>query len=209
MNRGGVDDGDNNNNNNVVTLRPIDSNTLFIYNARYPDKFPRRHVVFRKFKFEHELDASRTSRGLPGSCYPLTASFMSMRNFPCALPNVIVPVRACRNIGEYEYGQWPRVYRGDGGQLVAPVSRTTVAAMLGTSFVACRPSNAEVSKRTPVVPNMNIKDGSDAVSNTACLKLNFDGVVEPIWLGRLEDDETPNRYVDRLTGIPRARSWWE
>lgn len=173
--------------------------TLYIYNAPYPHTYDNKQIVFEIFNFTHELDTSVKKQGLPGLCnvwlYPL---------LPCQIPNVTVPIRSCGEIGYGKLNHWPRVayywwpYKYS-------TSLATMLQMLGTAFVSCSIDDNTSDKRLgrarqrmPIVPNMRILQGFDAVSNTACLKLNFFGLVEPVWLGKSELGEDVNVYLERL-----------
>lgn len=182
----------------------MDDNTIYIYNARYPDSYKRRHIIFDKFTFNYEWNTSNTRNGLPGLCnlylYPV---------IPCRVPNAVVPIRSCQNIGKFEFATWPQVIYDFAAYEY--VSFGDMTSMLGTSFITCSTIENDTNGndkstiaffKTPLVPNMRVKDGFDAFSNTACLKLNFNGVVEPIWLGNVEGREQNDVYLERLPGIP-------
>lgn len=179
--------------------------TIYIYNAPYPDEYDEPHVIFTKYSFEYEFDSSsKTRQGLPGLCtvYGILVSLPAM---PCRIPNYTVPIRQCQDIGSSTIFKWPQIKFTFPGDI--PTSLDTMIAMFGTSFVSCSTTGdaeyeKKIGRRTPVVPNMRIKQGCDAVSNTACLKLNFDGVIEPIWLGKEEREETVGVYLERLPAVP-------
>lgn len=162
---------------------------MLIYNARYPDNYDRPHFIFDKFKFDHELDTSTRREGLPGLCnVPGTIWPVA----PCKISNVVVPIRNCNHIGYGEFGVWPRVkYSWWSWNSITSVEKLT--AMYGSAFVSCRNDKL---KHTPIVPNMDIMQGYDSISKSACLKFNFDGTVSPIWLGRPEEDV--DTYLERL-----------
>lgn len=172
---------------------------IFIYNAPYPAEYDEPHVIFKKFTFHNEYDSSPRRQGLPGLCniyfYPVA---------PCAIPNRLVPIRKCENIGSAEWG-WPRVHYDWIPENVATVEK--LQSMLGTSFVSCTAEGdseykGKIGRRSPILPNMRIRGGYDSVSNTACLKLNFNGTVEPLWLGKEDRGETIDIYLERLPAIP-------
>lgn len=169
----------------------------YIYNARYPNTFEESHVIFQKYTFAHEFDTSEKRQGLPGLCnlyiYPM---------MPCKIPNIVIPIRKCDEIGYGKFNQWPRV-QYYWWSFDYTTSLDTMLAMLGTSFVSCRTTNFNVKNNVPriyapIVPNMRISNGFDALSNTACLKLNFNGTVEPVWLGKAELNENVGVYLERL-----------
>lgn len=172
---------------------------LYMYNAPYPDTYDGVHVVFEKYKFHYEIDTSAKRQGLPGLC-----NFYFYPVMPCIIPNVLVPIRQCDEIGYGTFDEWPRVsyywWSFD-----YTTSLDTMSRMLGTSFVSCRTikNNSSIHPQTryPILPNMRIINGYDAISNTACLKLNFNGVIEPIWLGDKGKTTTAEQveiYLERL-----------
>lgn len=167
-----------------------------MYNAPYPDTYDATHVIFEKYKFEHELDTSFKQEGLPGLC-----NFYFYPVLPCKLPKDVIPIRKCDEIGYTKFGQWPRVHYY-WWSFSYSTTVDTMQKMLGTSFIACSTSSttnfSHLQNRMPIIPNMRIKDGYDAVSNTACLKLNFNGIVEPVWLGNQELGENLDVYLERL-----------
>lgn len=165
--------------------------TLYMYNAPYPDTFNSTHVIFEKYKFEYELNSKG---GLPGLC-----NFYFYPVIPCKIPNVVIPIRKCDEIGYSKFGEWPRVqYYWWGFEYSTKLD--VMSEMLGTSFIACTTAKSKnfshLQNQFPILPNMRIKTGYDAISNTACLKLNFNGIVEPMWLGKF--GETVDRYLERL-----------
>jgi hypothetical protein len=182
----------------------MEENRIFIYNAQYPPEFDEPHAIFKKIQYRNEYDTSNNAPGLPGVCYP---PFPSLFVLPCILPNDIVPIRKCSQIGAYGTG-WPRFHFTDGTPTPL-ISISTLLTMYGTSFVSCAIDNDDVEtakkigKRAPILPNMRVQRGYDAVSNTACLKLNAKrGLVEPVWLGRKDRGETVEVYLERLPAIP-------
>lgn len=180
----------------------MERDRIFVYNAPYPAKYDEPHVVFRKFKFQNEFDSSPRREGLPGMC---TFHIHPIAPFaPCRIPNGLVAIRQCRDIGSAEWG-WPRLHNGWVPQTVTSLEK--MQSMLGTSFVSCTVEGdedykAKIGRRLPILPNMRVQQGFDAVSNTACLKLNFNGTVEPVWLGREDRGETIDVYLERLPAIP-------
>lgn len=168
---------------------------MYLYNASYPEDYDKVPVDFEKF--EYELDTSDKKQGLPGLCnlylYPVV---------PCKIPNVSVPIRKCSEIGEGKFSEWPRVqYYWWGFEYYTTLEN--MLQMLGSSFISCNTEDVsgtrlEKKPQTPIVPNMKIVDGYDGISNTACLKLNFNGVVEPIWLGNTKVGEKADVYLERL-----------
>lgn len=163
---------------------------LYLYNARYPDDYAEPHVIFQKYDFLYEYDSSHKREGLPGLCnLPPTSWFPII---PCAIDNYIVDIRDCSYIGYGKAFDWPRVHSG----LTTPVSASRLQTMLGTAFVSCKPSNVQ---KSTVIPNVDVCDGCDSVSATYCLKLNFTGQVEPIWLGN-GSRENVDVYAERLPG---------
>lgn len=177
-----------------------ENDRIYIYNAPYPDEYDEPHVIFKKFKFEYEINNLKNSPGLPGACnvyyFPV---------LPCSIPNFTIPVRKCRDIGKFEAFVWPRVqYYVDPSPYVTGLD--TMLSLLGTAFVTCSVTEdadyKHIARRTPIIPNMHIKDGCDAISNTACLKLKFNGEVEPVWLGDERRGETVGVYLERLPGLP-------
>lgn len=168
---------------------------LYLYDARYPDDYDKPHVVFRKYNFQYEYDSSDKRKGLPGICNP--SLLISFPVVPCILPNTIIPIRDCSYIGYSKAFEWPRVHYD-----IVPHTRftdlPTILQMYGTSFVACKPSADEF--HYPVVPNIDVYEGLNSVSATGCLKLHFDGYVEPIWLGNAINKENVDVYLERLPG---------
>lgn len=163
---------------------------LYFYNARYPDTFDEAHIVFRRYNFKLEFDSSNKRNGLPALC-----SMMLLPVMPCRINNTVVPIRECSYIGYGKAFEWPRVSYDP---LASPfiTDASTLDTMLGTAFVSCKSS---IHKKLPIIPNIDIKNGYDSVSATGCLKLNFNGTVEPIWLGS-KQHENVAVYLERLVG---------
>lgn len=167
---------------------------VYIYNARYPDDYNKPHVVFEKYDFRYEYDSSARRRGLPALCN-VPVMFTMLPLVPCTLPNSVIPIRDCSYIGYGKAFEWPRVnYAVDG--TLSTIDINLLYNMLGSAFVACIPSTNK--NKYTVVPNIDISEGYDSVSGTGCLKLNFDGSVEPIWLGNESRQETIDVYLERL-----------
>lgn len=176
---------------------------LYIYNSRYPDEYDKPHTVFQKYHFRYEYDNSDRRQGLPGLCnLPIPLLALGLPIMPCRLPNTIIPIRECSYIGYGKTFQWPRCNFDVAGITVA-TDVSDLQKMLGTAFVACTMSENE--KKYPIVPNIDIYDGCDSVSATGCLKLHFDGHVEPIWLGDEKRKENVDVYLERLPARQKRR----
>lgn len=164
---------------------------IVIYNAPIPDSatqlpFPLNYETFARM----EQDTNeKTRQGLPGLC--IGPFMLLVPLLPCILPNERVRIRACSDIGHYQFGVWPR-------QIYTFASYTfnieKLEEMYSTSFVSCRWPHDDL--RYNVVPNMDIYKNTEGTSNTACLKIDKNGIVEPVWLG--DENENVAIYKTRL-----------
>lgn len=169
---------------------------IVIYNAPIPDiaaklPFPLNYNNLARLESDTSL---KRREGLPGLCIgPLS---LIVPVLPCILSNERIEIRACSHIGHYQFGVWPR-QKYTFAPYMFDISK--LQQMYSTSFVSCLWPQDD--KRFNIVPNMDIYNNTEGLSNTACLKISKDGVVEPIWLGI--DNESVDVYKTRLTSRRR------
>jgi hypothetical protein len=162
---------------------------VVIYNAPIPDNIAQLPYPLNYSNLARLEEDTIKRIGLPGLCIGPLSLIIPL--LPCILPTERVEIRACSHIGYNQFGAWPRL-RYTFAKYTFDIAK--LEEMYSTSFISCLWPQDD--KRFNVIPNMDVYHNTEGASNTSCLKLNKNGIIEPIWLGN--ERENVDIYKTRL-----------